>query len=274
MKKLVKCEQAYKFSKNVRGSAYWQNKLYELLAMLHTLGIPTWFMTLSAADLHWTEMIEAVSIHNHNHLTCKQIRNMSIKERSNTPKANPVTAVTMFQYRVECFFSHYILDQCQPEGKVKEYAIKIEFQESGSPHAHCLLWLDGAPRIHVDTDDDVCSFIDSYVFGMVPDETTETKYMAKLVKQYETHSHSNYCRHNHTCRFGFPKAPSPCTLICKEPEDNADRDSTLKEAHDILTKVYEIIDNSQEDMTLEHVLASAGISEDDYLSALKLTHRG
>ena len=63
VKKLVKSEQAYKFLKNVRGSpAYWQNELYELLAMLHTLGIPTWFMTLSAANLHWTEMIEAVLI--------------------------------------------------------------------------------------------------------------------------------------------------------------------------------------------------------------------
>ena len=28
--------------------------------MLRTLGIPTWFMTLSAADLHWMEMLESV----------------------------------------------------------------------------------------------------------------------------------------------------------------------------------------------------------------------
>ena len=79
MNRLVKTEQAYKFLKNVRGSpAYWQHELYELLAMLHSLGIPTWFMTFSAADLHWIEMIEAVSIHNHKPLTQKDICKMSI----------------------------------------------------------------------------------------------------------------------------------------------------------------------------------------------------
>ena len=206
--------------KNIRGSpAYWQNELYELLVMLRTLGIPTWFMTLSAADLHWTEMIEAVSIHNHKPLTQKQIQNMSIKERSETLKANPVTSVTMFQYRVESFFTHYILDKSNPVGKVKEYAIKIEFQECGSPHAHCLMWVDGAPHIDVDTDEDVCSFIDMYVSGVIPNDSIETKHTAKLVKQFQTHSHSSYCRRNHSCHFGFPKAPSPCTVICREPEN-------------------------------------------------------
>lgn len=66
--------------------------------MLRTLGIPTWFMTLSAADLHWMEMLESVSIHNKKNLSRKDIRNMTIKECSDTLKANPVTSVTMFQY--------------------------------------------------------------------------------------------------------------------------------------------------------------------------------
>ena len=70
VKQLVKMEQAYRFLKNIRGSpAYWQNELYEVLAMLRTLGIPTWFMTLSAADLHWMEMLESVSIHNKKNLS-------------------------------------------------------------------------------------------------------------------------------------------------------------------------------------------------------------
>ena len=55
---LVRNEQAYKFLKNVRGSpAYWQDQLYDVLAMLWMLSIPTWFLTLSAADLHWPQMI-------------------------------------------------------------------------------------------------------------------------------------------------------------------------------------------------------------------------
>ena len=104
LNRLVKNEQAYKFLKNVRGSpAYWQHELYEVLAMLCSLGIPTWFMTLSAADLHWIEMIEAVSIHNHKPMTQNEIHKMSIKEWSEKLKANPVTSVRMFQYWVESF---------------------------------------------------------------------------------------------------------------------------------------------------------------------------
>ena len=62
LQQLVRTEQAYKFLKNIRGSpAYWQNELYDVLAMLRKLGIPTWFLTLSAADLHWPEMIQAVA---------------------------------------------------------------------------------------------------------------------------------------------------------------------------------------------------------------------
>ena len=53
VEQLVRNEQVYKFLKNVRGSpAYWQDQLYDVLAMLHMLSIPTWFLTLSAADLH------------------------------------------------------------------------------------------------------------------------------------------------------------------------------------------------------------------------------
>ena len=124
---------------------------------------------------------------------------MSIKEHAKHLKANPVTSVGIFQYRVKCFFSHYILDSTNPVGKVKEYAIKIEFQERGSPHAHCLLWVDGAPCIDVDSDEDVCSFIDTYVSGMIPCGSDDTKNMSKIVKQYQTHSHSSYCGQSHSC---------------------------------------------------------------------------
>ena len=51
------------FLKNVRGSpTYWQDQLYDVLAMLEMLSIPSWFLLLSAADLHWPEMIQAVAV--------------------------------------------------------------------------------------------------------------------------------------------------------------------------------------------------------------------
>ena len=44
----------------VRGSpVYWQNELYDVLAMLQALGTSTFFDI--AADLHWPEMIQVVT---------------------------------------------------------------------------------------------------------------------------------------------------------------------------------------------------------------------
>ena len=65
--------------KNIRGSpAYWQHELYDLLAMLGSLGIPTWFLTLSAADLHWPEMIQAVALQLGRRLSRDDVMKMSI----------------------------------------------------------------------------------------------------------------------------------------------------------------------------------------------------
>ena len=61
IKQLVRNQEAYKFLKNVRGSqSYWQSELYDVLAMLCIISIPTFFLTLLAADLHWPEMIQVV----------------------------------------------------------------------------------------------------------------------------------------------------------------------------------------------------------------------
>ena len=279
LNRLVRNEQAYKFLRNVRGSpAYWQHELYELLAMLRTFGIPTWFVTLSAADLHWVEMIESVTVRGEKPLTLDQVRKMPIKERAEQLKNNPVTGVTMFQYRVERFFADYLYQDFNPVGDVREHAIKIEFQERGSPHAHCLLWVDGAPRVDVDSDEDVCAFVDKYVSGCIPNENKPSdKRIAKMVKRFETHKHSAYCRRKHSCRFGFPKAPSPRTIICREPDDDeeSEKDETLQNSCEILSKVHDVIDAmSAEPQPLSSVLDAVGVTEDEYVRALSICRKG
>ena len=115
--------------RNIRGSpAYWQHELQDVMSMLHSLGIPTWFLTLSAADLHWPEMIQAVAMQFGRKLSCADVLNMSIQERSKYLWQNPVTGVHMFQHRVESFFSEYILSSAHLIGKVTDYVIKLSFK--------------------------------------------------------------------------------------------------------------------------------------------------
>ena len=41
--------------------AYWKKFLHEVLAMLKQLGLPTFFVTLSYADLRWNELTSIIS---------------------------------------------------------------------------------------------------------------------------------------------------------------------------------------------------------------------
>ena len=125
----------------MRGSpAYWQNELYDVLAMLCRLGIPTWFFNLSAADLHWPEIVQAVAKQWGRQLSRDDVLKMPIAERSKCLCQNPLMSSHMFPHRVESFFTKYLLSSAQPLGHITDYVIKIEFQMHGSPHAHCLLW--------------------------------------------------------------------------------------------------------------------------------------
>ena len=83
VEQLVRNEQAYKLLKNVRGSpAYWQDLLYDVLAMLWML--TTWFLTLSADDLHWPEMIQVVAVQFGKILTQKDVLKCALKTEANT----------------------------------------------------------------------------------------------------------------------------------------------------------------------------------------------
>ena len=57
--------------------------------------------------------------------------------------------------------------------------IRIEFQARGSPHAHPILWIKDAPKLDVNTDEEVISFIDKYQTCVIPDE--ENTDLRKLV---------------------------------------------------------------------------------------------
>ena len=69
--------EAYQFVNTIKGTpAYWKRFLYKVLAMVKQLGISTFFMTLSCADLHWNELISIIVKLNVENLQEKSINNM------------------------------------------------------------------------------------------------------------------------------------------------------------------------------------------------------
>ena len=79
----------------------------------------------------------------------------------------------MFDYRFQIFLKKVILSNANPIGKVKDYFYRVEFQQRGSPHTHCLFWIEDAPKLHTDSDSDVADFIDTYVTCEIPPEDDE-----------------------------------------------------------------------------------------------------
>ena len=56
--------------------------LLESLAMLKAVGAPTFFMTASAADYHWPEIIQAIGLEKDRHFTDEDVLNMSWEQKS------------------------------------------------------------------------------------------------------------------------------------------------------------------------------------------------
>ena len=67
-------DQAYLFLRQIPGSPpYWQKFMYEVVAMIKQLGIPTWFMTLSCADLRWPELFQIIARTKGNNITTEEV---------------------------------------------------------------------------------------------------------------------------------------------------------------------------------------------------------
>ena len=59
---------------------------------------------------------------------------MNYFDKTKILNSNPVLLARHYQYRVEVFFKEIVSDG--PLGKIKHYAIRVEFQVRGSPHIH------------------------------------------------------------------------------------------------------------------------------------------
>ena len=126
VKKFFARDQAFTFMDCIKGTpAYWKNVLFNVLAMVKQLGIPTFFMTLSSADLKWNELISIINKLNKQGLSEEDIRNLAYHQRCQLLHSNPVLVARHFQHRIEVFFKEIIIHS--PLGKKKYYAIRVEF---------------------------------------------------------------------------------------------------------------------------------------------------
>ena len=71
--------------------------------MVKQLGIPTYFSTLSCADLRWEEVPYIINRLNNPGLSEEELKNLSYQERCSLLNNNPVLVVDIFSMKLKYF---------------------------------------------------------------------------------------------------------------------------------------------------------------------------
>ena len=251
----------YKFLNTVRGSPpYFQAVAKDLFAMIRQLGPATFFASFSAAETRWKHLLKILgNVVDGVDYSDEDVDNLTWVDKCRLIQSDPATCARHFDRQVQLLF-RFLKDAVEPLGQLVDYFYRVEFQQRGSPHIHCLLWTKDSPKIDDDMQS-VIEFIDKYISCAKPTVESNEE-MSELVAN-QMHRHSHTCRKGRKfqCRFGFPKPPMPSTVILEELP--ADMDVNAKLAHG---KAYKVIQKE-----LKAMGTGEAIDFDEFLARLKLT---
>ena len=157
---------------------------------------------------------------------------------------------------------------------VKNYTYKVEFQDRGAGHIHGTLWLqldkieklikaenliDSGEELpfkgltaafkkqHLDESDRKAlnNFIDEYT-TVCTHEGTVGKELSRIAQEVNKHHHTKTCRkHDTTCRFKYPRYPSPYTIVVEPCEviSQEEKEALLAKNHIVLRKVRDVLED-------------------------------
>ena len=262
--KLVNLDEGYYIFRQLRNSpAYLETRKKDIFAMIRQLSLPTWFMSLSAADTRWTDLLKMLAKLNDGiDYSEKELENLSWQEKTKLVQKDPVTCSRYFDHRVQEFLNTVLKSSCEPIGKLLDYFYRVEFQQRGSPHIHMLVWIENAPTLETNSEREIVQFVDKYLTCNTDNEKT-----ANLVG-LQSHKHSKTCRKKGKpiCRFGFPLPPLPRTMLLYPLEEDVDK--YKKKNTELLKAMNEYKDNV--DMTFEEFLENfAKMDFDDYIKCIR-----
>eukprot|EP01018_Ginkgo_biloba_P038592 Gb_30228 [translate_table: standard] len=129
-------ERVMRFGTTLRGTrAYWNKCRSELTDLVHQIGCPTIFFTLSAADMQWPDLHRLMPGTSPNDPCAAQ--QWWYKNVIDYPHI-----VAAYMHQRHTLFREEVLTKFH--GAV-EFWSRYEWQHRGSPHVHGFHWLDGAP---------------------------------------------------------------------------------------------------------------------------------
>ena len=99
VKRMISDDQIFSSFKNIRGTPqYFHNMLLDVLAKIRQFGVYTFFLTCSAAEFHWTEIIHIVARQYGETLTDEEVNSVDWGTKMIYLKRNPVTVARQIDY--------------------------------------------------------------------------------------------------------------------------------------------------------------------------------
>ena len=201
-------------------------------------------------------------------------------------RGNVLIATRYYQQRVKNFICKIAMGANNPMN-VKYYTYKVEFQDRGAGHIHGTLWLDMDKLEDLVRDDEgtlrrrkkeqgeekscfkglkeafkklrnntklesadikvLRQFIDTFT-SVSTHGNTVGREVARIAQEVNKHHHTKTCRkYDKSCRFNYPRYPTPQTIIVKpcEAESQEAREAELIKHQDGLEKVRGVLENEE-----------------------------
>ena len=208
--KLVNLDEGYYTFRQLRNPpAYLEMRKKDIFAMIRQLSLPTWFMSLSAADTRWTDLLKMLAKLNDGiEYSETELEKLTWQEKTKLVQKDPVTCSRCFDHRVQEFLNTILKSSSEPVGKVLDYFYRVEFQQGGSPHIHMLVWVENAPTLETKSKEEIIEFVDQYLTGSSNNEKT-----ANLVN-LQSHKHSRTCRKKGNKYVGLDFHCHHCRILC------------------------------------------------------------
>ena len=108
----------------------------------------------------------------------------------------------------------------------------------------------------------------------LPDSNPELR---KIVHEVQRHQHKKSClKYDGVCRYGFPRLPSPQTLIAKPIDqiypkmDEKEKAKRKQKASELLRKAKKLLEDPEldDEMTLDDFYMAIGTNEREYMGKL------
>ena len=184
---------------------FWHDIKTKVEAMVFEFGAPTFWATFSPGEYDDADMLKYLRERNSD---LPGVENMTV---SQLICKDPILASTYLQTKFDALLKH-MLSKANPIGKIKHHFVRTEYQTRLMPHFHCIFWIEDAPLIGQNSDEEVLDFIGKHISCKMPNPNQDP-IMYGLVKKFQLHKCNSYCLRRPKkchgkarCKFGFPRA--------------------------------------------------------------------